>query len=690
MKSFRIKFILLCLNVCLVTSCADYLDIVPDSLVTVEDAFSSRSNAEKFYNTCYGYLPSIVRPFHDPSWIASRGDEFWFFPSDRNYPYNHGDDGDIMGLRVFYGYQNTNRPYINYWDGDRSGIPLFRAIRECNIFLENVEEKNVVPDLNEWERTWWIGEVKFLKAYYHFYLMHLYGPVPIIRRNPDMNASPEELRVFREPIDDVTNYVVELLDEAAEYLDAVESDLYTQYYSWEYGGRITTSIAKAVKAKVLIWAASRLFNGNDFYTGFSDSRGKQLIPAGAPDLDKWVRAATACKEAIVWATEKGGHALLTKSNSNEIGRHGSVSSDTELKYILRYAVTEPFNREIIWASMHPTSGFGGWGTGEQNLWQMHTAREAVPTFHPMASGQHSGSIGTTLKMAEQFYTDKGLPIEDDQDWQNRIGGYEARYNTRLAGGDNYHQAYIKPGMTTAQLNFYREPRFYAYIGFDGGIWEGLGQSEENSYVVNKSLSTMTENIHTGYYMKKVVHPQSTFTPSGGSYSINNNPYTFPFIRLADLYLLYAEALTESVAGNGAPPEEAFTHVNAVRTRAGLLDVKTTWDQAASKRKGLYNSKEGMLEIIRRERTIELCFEGKRGEDMRRWRIAHEQYNSPIRGWNGISPYNNVSPGALTNAGYYLVTDHHVHSVSYGVKDYLWPIKADNLDVNSNLKQNPYW
>jgi hypothetical protein len=692
MKKYKIIIILLCLNIGLITGCADYLDIIPDSIVTVDDAFSSRANADKFKATCYGYLPSIVRPFHDPNWIASRGNEMWYYPDSRNFPYNNGNDGDIHGLRVFYGFQNTDRPYLDYWNGDQAGVPLFRAIRECNIFLENVEEKNLVPDLSEQERIWWIGEVKFLKAYYHFYLMHLYGPVPILRKNADMNASPEELRVYREPIDEVTNYIVELLDEALVSLKALNTDAYEYYNLYEWGGRVTASVALAVKAKVLVWAASQLFNGNDFYANFKDSRNKQLISADAPDLSKWKKAADACLEAITWATSQGSHALYTKANSLEIGRHGAVSPATELKYILRYAVTEPFNREIIWASTHPTTGFGGWSTGKQEgLWQMNLAREAMPAFESLGSG-HCGSIGTTLNMAELFYTKNGLPIEHDDEWQRYIGGKEARYDTRQAENDEYHRYYIKPGAVTAQLNFNREPRFYAYVGFDGGIWEGAGKSEADSYVVDKKTSTMTANVVTGYYMKKVVHPQSSFSPSGiGSYNLVSQPYTFPYIRLSDLYLLYAEALNESVEGENAVPNDVFVYVDAVRARAGLKGVKETWDQAASNKKGLYNSKTGMRDIIRRERAVELCFEGKRGEDMRRWRIAHEEFNTPVRGWNGISPYSAVTrPADLNDAVYYLVRDHHVHTVNYGVRDYLWPLKSDDINVNNNLIQNPEW
>jgi hypothetical protein len=685
MKNFKIIFVLLCLNTGLVAGCSDYLDIVPDNIVTVDDAFGSRSNAEKFLATCYGYLPSIVRPFHDPGWIASRGDEIWYYTHTGQFP-PLGMGDTPMGLAIMQGGQNTNDPYVNYWDGGRSGNYLWRAIRECNIFLENVEEKNVVPDMSEEERIWWIGEVKFLKAYYHFYLMHLYGPIPIVRSNPEISAAPEEVRIYREPIDDVVNYIVELIEEAEVHLTEALSDMRVKSYnSYLYGGHITTSIAKAVKAKVLVWAASRLFNGNEFYTNFKDSRDKQLIPAGAPDIEKWKRASDACLEAIRWIEGGQYHELYTTPTTIP---GGMVSETTRLKYVLRYAVTDPFNKEIIWPSTHPTSGFNGSGL-QENLWQMSLARESLPTFMSLASGTHAGSIGTTLNMAEQFYTKNGLPIEDDDEWHRLIGSYEARYDTRRAEGDEYHRYYIQQGITTAQLNFYREPRFYAYVGFDGGIWEGVGKSESESFVVNKNSPLMRENVPTGYYMKKIVHPESYFSPSGAStYNINNVPYSFPYMRLSDLYLLYAEALNETVAEGAAPPSDVYEYVNRVRARAGLNTVQAAWTQDACKRKNLHTTNTGMREIIRRERTIELCFEGKRGEDVRRWRIAHEVFSEPIRGWNGIDYGEDRTPAQLTNDSYYRNTEHYTRS--YMLKDYLWPIKSSNIDVNNNLVQNPGW
>jgi hypothetical protein len=681
MKNFKIIFLLLCLNTGLVTGCSDYLDIVPDNIVTEADVFGSRQNVEKFLKTCYGYLPSVVRPFHDPNWIASRSDEIWFYPDGGQFP-PLGTGDTPMGLAIMNGGQNATNPYVDYWDGGRAGKFLWGGIRECNVFLENVEENRAIPDIKEEERVWWIGEVKFLKAYYHFYLMHLYGPIPIVRRNPPISASPEEVRVYREPIDDVVNYIVELIEEAEVSLTAAGSDkLMKDNNSAEYGGRITTSIAKAVKAKVLVWAASRLFNGNEFYSGFMDSRNRQLIPDGEPDVKKWDRAAKACREALDWIEEGQYHQLYGEGATSV---PSGVAEETRMKYLLRYAVTDLFNREIIWPSTHPVNGFNGSGI-QDNLWQMNLTRESMPTFMLMASSGtavHCGSIGTTLNMAEMFYTRNGLPIEDDEEWQRYVGGMESRYNTRQVTDDGYHRNYLRTGAVTAQLNFLREPRFYAYVGFDGGIWEGAGRAENESFWVNKNSSLLGSgrNVPTGYYMKKVVHPDSYFSPAGTAYSVQSEPYSFPYMRLSELYLLYAEALNEAEGPNGPNSGDLFKYIDAVRTRAGLQGVKATWDQAASARKGRYSDQAGMRDIIRRERTVELCFEGKRGEDVRRWRIAHEEFSKPIRGWNG--PYQ------TTNEGYYRVVNHY--NRTYTLKDYLWPIKSSNIDVNRNLVQNPGW
>src|SRR3546814_15577579 len=95
--------------------------------------------------------------------------------------------------------------------------------------------------------------------------------------------------------------------------------------------------------------------------------------------------------------------------------------------------------------------------------------------------------------------------------------------------------------------------------------------------------------------------------------------------LAELYLLYAEALNESQG----PVPEVNKYVDLVRERAGLEPVATAWS-TYSTNPGKPGSQTGMREIIHQERMIELAFEGKRFWDIRRWKTAAEILNNHIR------------------------------------------------------------
>src|SRR3546814_21004046 len=69
--------------------------------------------------------------------------------------------------------------------------------------------------MEEPEKKRWIAEVKFLKAYYHWFLFRMYGPIPIMDKNFPISSTPEQVQVYREPVDSVVNYIVNLLDTAA-------------------------------------------------------------------------------------------------------------------------------------------------------------------------------------------------------------------------------------------------------------------------------------------------------------------------------------------------------------------------------------------------------------------------------------------------------------------------------------------
>ena len=183
-----------CLLVLLFISCdKDYLDIVPDNLATIDLAFNTRSTAENFLATCYTYIPEHAHIEQNFSMIA--GDEVWYYAENDFYMNNE------TSFRVAKGMQNQSDPYLNYWDGGR-GAPhsLFNALRDCNIFIANLKD---VPGLDEEERLRWLDEVKVLKAFYHFWLMQMYGPIPIVDENISVGAETEATYIKRESIDSV-------------------------------------------------------------------------------------------------------------------------------------------------------------------------------------------------------------------------------------------------------------------------------------------------------------------------------------------------------------------------------------------------------------------------------------------------------------------------------------------------------
>jgi hypothetical protein len=151
-------------------------------------------------------------------------------------------------------------------------------------------------------------------------------------------------------------------------------------------------------------------------------------------------------------------------------------------------------------------------------------------------------------------------------------------------------------------------------------------------------------------------------------------FHLPLMRLSGLYLLYAEALNEL---NGPTPE-IYSYLNKVRERAGLPTVENAWSTYSNNPSKLSN-KDGLREIIQQERRIELCFEAQSGWDLRRWKRLQEVLSKPLQGWS-IDQTDAVN--------YY--RPRTVLTPIFGLKDYLWPIKQNDLIINPNLVQNPYW
>lgn len=626
----KYKYIILVSLLTMLSCEKEFLDLVPDNVATIDNAFSNRTAAKAILATCYSYLPTPGDKFSDPSILC--GDEIVqssFF-------------NDLDGVRISKGFQTATEAYFDRWiDGG-----LYQGIRNCNLLINRIGE---VRDMEEYEQKQWIAEAKFLKAYYHFYLARMYGPIVINYENISVEEGTDAIAPERSTIDEVFPYIIKLLDEAIV-------DLPTRLQNDEFG-RITKQAAAAIKARVAVTYASPMFNGNGVYTGFVNSKGELFFPTTKDD-SKWDNAALACKEAIDLCHENS-HRLHITSDYNQ---REAQSDITLLKAALRGRVTDPWNFEIIWGSTQNPS------VQKESMAKLFTHAEGDPL---------DSNRGPSLRIAEQFYTVNGVPIEEDVNFD-----YTNRYKLRTATDDDKY--FVEPNATTVNLHFDREPRFYSDLGFDRGTWFGNGRekTDEAWYVHGRfgeygSVSAQNFYSASGYFSKKLVNIKTTVS---SSLNFSQTRYPFPFIRLSDLYLYYAEALNESKA---APDNEVYEYIDKVRERSGLNGVVESWTNYSTD-PSKPNTQAGMRKIIQQERLIEMAFEGGRFWDLRRWLLAKDFLNKPIKGWNVLA--NTDNPEIY----YQTVILNSDKFSGFEEKDYLWPIPQKEIINITSLNQNPGW
>lgn len=163
-----------------------------------------------------------------------------------------------------------------------------------------------------------------------------------------------------------------------------------------------------------------------------------------------------------------------------------------------------------------------------------------------------------------------------------------------------------------------------------------------------------QSTQTGFWVRKYLDPADVSRPNSGT--LNNM-----VIRYADILLSYVEALVES--GDWANPDVKL-YINRIRNRAGMPNYN----------EAVYNTQEKLRELYRRERMVELAFEGGRVFDIRRWKIGEAVLNGPVQG--AIDPATGKPVIAETRV--------------FKERDYLWPIPLNEMNVNTAMTQNPGW
>ncbi|GAA4309207.1 RagB/SusD family nutrient uptake outer membrane protein [Compostibacter hankyongensis] len=504
MKKYLYLSGILVLGLTMFSSCKKYLDMAPDENMTIKEVFSNPEYAERFLKGTYNYLPNEAN----------------FAELDGRDPFVGASDNMQLS------WKNRFADHINYGSWGPNDVPNshwdvgYQAIRRLNLFTENI---GTTP-MDEKSKSIMIGEANFLKAFFYFWMIRLYGPVPLLTNSfqPDNDFS----LIKRATLEDCIDYVVKRCDTAALLLpmNVNEDNL----------GKGTRAAALALKSRALLYMASPLWNGNPDYAGFADNDGVKLFPDY--DAERWQAAADAAK-ACITQCESAGYKLYHAPGNDPVKNYQDIFINNYNPEVLFARNIGVFSHQEMCAAPNSEGGWSGY-CPLQNLvdaYQMADGATPITGYHP-----------------------DGTPIIDPK------SGYE---ESGYAGADDPQGHYLK-GTRNMYVN--REPRFYATVNFCGAMWRGKRLEFWFSGKDGKSNGGAELYTINGYLLKKFMN-ENNVSIVDGKFVLK----TWIYFRLAEQYLNYAEALNEAQG----PVADVYKYINAIRERSGLPPLPASLSKA---------------------------------------------------------------------------------------------------------------
>ena len=638
------------------SSCADYLDVDKyfyDQL-SIDSAFSKRKYVD-------GWLSNAFEPIQ----YIAEGEGMRRWMSDDIVKYEGRD------------YQNGNySATTNNGDSENLLYKAYEAVRKASTFIDNVDR---CGELTEVEKADMKGQMRFIRAYAYWSLIRHFGPVPLIPEHGlDVSLSYEELSLPRASLDEIVAFIDQDLVVAARSLPMVRTV--------NNMGRPTRGAALALRARILLWVASPLMNGNRDLFNVKDNHGRQLVPQEY-DESKWAKAAAAAKEVM----DLGIYELYTIEPSPDTPEYERPPYNAEFSdknFPDGWADVDPylsyksiFDGTII-GSKNPELIFTRTSRGNEQI--NHWVSNCMPRT---LSG--SNLIGVSQKQVDAYYMDNGQTIQEAE----ATGYYKEDGFTTSSNPLNEGGAPFLPANVSWQYA-HREPRFYASIAYCGSIWACASANEaqyRNKQIfyyrdLNDGKQGFKEDCPlTGIGFKKFVNDEDAFTQGG--YRMDKTENT---IRYAEMLLIYAEALNELTPGKSYTVEryngetmtvqrdvnEMRSAMKPIRMRAGVPDFDDV----------VYANQELFRTALKRERQIELvgenCF---RYYDLRRWKDALLEENQPLMGCN-----INISDDVTRVQEFYRPTVVASMPKVFTQRMYLWPFPDKEMKRNVNLTQNPGW
>lgn len=603
------------------SSCTDYLDRSPDSSISGTDAFKNFTNFQGFVEELYYCIPDFAKGYWTNSFNWG-DDEIMNVGIDYHMVYKI-DQGDFWGWQSEYdGWQSgwMDRRGMNTTNDARFDKSLW-PMAWYGIRKANmgIENLDKMIDATAEERELVEGQLYFFRGWFHFQLMQYFGGLPYI---DEVLPSDQPLRLPRLNYHETAQRAANDFSKAASLLP-IDWDNTTagKHTLGKNQLRINKIMALGYLGKNLLWAGSPLMN--------QESTGSKSY-----NVDFCKKAAEAFGEllSLVESGETQYSLVDFKDYSN-------------LFYTNKQNWLMPGSTEAIFRGPSYEPNGTNWGFSKQ--FQTRQLTDGGVFSLP------------TANYVSYYGMANGLPLDDP------TSGFDPK----------------KPWKD-------RDPRFYHDIIYDGAkVVQGSmpADAEGNRYAnlyTNGSFRDLNYGSRTGYLLYKFIPVTCNKYDDGYGYG-NANHIHLSWMRLADIYLMYAEAAAQatnsSIGKSNNCTLTAENAINIIRARAGIDPINTKF----------LGSLDAFMSELRRERAVELAFEGHRFNDLRRWLLLTEYpYNvKTSQEFVRTGDFNAEDPTQNQVSGY---KESLILTRNFSSKHYWLPMKESDTTLYLEFSQNPGW
>ena len=648
------------------TSCTDWLDKDPDSIVREDEAFKNFRNFQGYVEEIYSLIPSKEMVNYCTAW--NFGDDAVHNPEG----YAHMDHQvDLGNYRNWY---TNSQCWLN---GDRSSLwrNSWYCIRKCNQGIENIGSLIGTDE----ERDLLLGQMYFFRAWWHFELMCYFGGLPYIDQTFVDGHIPELPRLsFQECADRCAQdferaYNLLPLDSKDWDATLVAKDNNTINNNQL---RVTKFMALCYLGKCYLWAGSPLMKE---FEKTKDGGVANLLGASQNgktyDYDaKYCKLAAEALGKALDMVAKGQveYKLATFKFANiyDHERNEQTTSEDEFYSNIFYTVKQGWKMpgicEVIFRGAHPGVNSSNWNCAK--------------IFGPKIAGlvDHDNIIHhPTGNLIDQYGMANGQPIYLVQN-----GHYVVNPKAEWDPTHPYKG---------------RDPRFYHDIVFDGFHYvlktDGLNAAQKEheycSLYTDGAMRSIDNGSSTGYFIQKLIPHQCNIGDKWYDYGMALQSY-LPYMRLSDVYLMFAEAMAGfshdmkdlKQSSTYCPSYSAVAAINALRDRVGMEGVQDNF----------LDTREHFIDEVRRERTVELSFEGFRWNDLQRWLLLTEppytiKYSHEFERLETDAWFKDHDPKDAHIGNFH---KEELITRRFESKHYWFPLPDKDTYLYEGFKQNPGW